>query len=405
MTAVDAQTYWMSAKIPSDQFLLYAFDGVTDADAAIGDLLRRARACPDLSQRVVDDRWWAYPRWVQVSPREEQFRVCESDLDWPDCLDAVAGLAEGQLDARESTWRAHVFSSVAGVPNAAGLATVLVLQVAHALADGSRAAQLAAWLLGRSEPVPAIPERRRGPLVLRGFTAARAHRQLVRDIETGALPAAPDPQPPLPTNASPAGRPRLRTLVLPRRALADGHTVTVGALLVIGEALAQQLGEPAGLAAEVPLRKPGIRYARNHFRNVSIGLRPDLPRAERAEALRAQLSAARRRAEHPAARAESDALAAAPAALLRWGVRQFDATVRAPAVTGHTVVSSVNRGDRDLSLGGAAVLLTAGYPALSPMMSLTHGVHGIGDAVALSVHAGSDFDIDGYLGRLASRLA
>lgn len=27
MAAVDAQFYWMSAKVPNDQFLLYAFDG------------------------------------------------------------------------------------------------------------------------------------------------------------------------------------------------------------------------------------------------------------------------------------------------------------------------------------------------------------------------------------------
>ena len=27
LAAVDAQTYWMSAKIPNDQFLLYGFEG------------------------------------------------------------------------------------------------------------------------------------------------------------------------------------------------------------------------------------------------------------------------------------------------------------------------------------------------------------------------------------------
>lgn len=404
MAAVDAQTYWMSAKIPSDEFLLYAFDGVVDTDAATAELLRRARACPDLSQRVADDRCWAYPRWAPAALRADQVRVREAGLDWAGCLDAVAGLTSDQLDARESAWRADVFAPVSGAPSAAGPATVLVLQVAHALADGSRAAQLAAWLLGRPAPVPAIAERRRGSLLLRSMVAARAHRQLVRDLDAGALPPPPEPRSLLATNAAPSGRSRLRTLVVPRHALNRGHTVTVGALLAVGDALAQQLGEAAGLSAEVPLRKPGIRHARNHFRNVSIALRPELPRSERAELLAAQLSAARRRAEHPAARAEADALAAVPAPLLRWGVRQFDATVRALAVSGHTVVSSVDRGDKDLRFSGAPVLLTAGYPALSPMMSLTHGVHGIGDTIALSVHAGGDFDIDGYLARLATRL-
>jgi hypothetical protein len=56
-------------------------------------------------------------------------------------------------------------------------------------------------------------------------------------------------------------------------------------------------------------------------------------------------------------------------------------------VAGNTVVSSVNRGAADLRFGDAPVALTAGYPALSPAMGLTHGVHGIGDTVAISVHA------------------
>jgi hypothetical protein len=69
------------------------------------------------------------------------------------------------------------------------------------------------------------------------------------------------------------------------------------------------------------------------------------------------------------------------------------------------VVSSVNRGPADLSFGGCPVVLTAGYPALSPMMSLTHGVHGIGDVLAISVHADPvNIDVDDYLQRLRSAL-
>ena len=51
------------------------------------------------------------------------------------------------------------------------------------------------------------------------------------------------------------------------------------------------------------------------------------------------------------------------------------------------------------------MLLTAGYPALSPMMGLTHGVHGIGDTVAVSVHTtDAVLDLDDYLGRLSAAL-
>jgi hypothetical protein len=106
-------------------------------------------------------------------------------------------------------------------------------------------------------------------------------------------------------------------------------------------------------------------------------------------------------------RADSRAFAAVPAPLLRWGVAQFDPDVRSPTATGNTVVSSVDRGAADLAFGEAPVVVTAGYPALSPMMGLTHGVHGIGDTVAVSVHAAESAigDVDGYVQRLDAALS
>lgn len=54
------------------------------------------------------------------------------------------------------------------------------------------------------------------------------------------------------------------------------------------------------------------------------------------------------------------------------------------------------------------MLLTASYPALSPMMGLTHGVHGLGDTVALSVHAADSVlaasELDDYVARLRHAL-
>jgi len=74
---------------------------------------------------------------------------------------------------------------------------------------------------------------------------------------------------------------------------------------------------------------------------------------------------------------------------------------------GNTVVSSVNRGPADLTFGGRPVVMTAGYPALSPMMGLTHGVHGIGDTIAISVHTAESAlaDIGEYVDRLSAALA
>ena len=113
------------------------------------------------------------------------------------------------------------------------------------------------------------------------------------------------------------------------------------------------------------------------------------------------------RAEHPAFAAGDRSLAAVPALLLRWGIKQFDADTRSPVVIGNTVVSSVNRGPADLTFSGRPVVLTAGYPALSPMMGLTHGVHGIGDTIAISVHAAESAvdNVDEYVDRLHAALS
>ncbi|MCV7088603.1 WSD1 family O-acyltransferase, partial [Mycobacterium interjectum] len=198
----------------------------------------------------------------------------------------------------------------------------------------------------------------------------------------------------------------VRTLVR-RRSQLRGPTITVGVLAAVSTALSTLLGEGSDtLGAEVPMAKPGVPRAHNHFGNVVVGLYPQLGPAARVERIAADLANGRRRFEHPATPAADRAFAAVPAALLRWGVAQFDPSVRPTQVAGNTVVSSVNRGAADLSFGGARVVLTAGYPALSPAMGLTHGVHGIGDTIAISVHAAASAipDTDAYLRLLDAAL-
>jgi hypothetical protein len=402
MAAVDAQFYWMSAKIPNDQFLLYVFAGVpTHFDDAVDEVLSRARACPDLAMRAEDGCALTYPAWV---PAFEHVGVVSHELaepNWRGCLQAVAGLADEQLDIGHSPWRLHLFTGVHDLPGGDGPGTVAVLQVAHALADGARASALAAWIFGRTTPVPPVPLSPRGCLPWRALDAARAHRRLTRDTRAGLLPSPTGPRPVLATNTRPAGVRVLRTLVR-RRAQLPGPTVTVAVLAAVSTALADFLGGPRSLGAEVPMAKPGVRLAHNHFRNVAVGLYPELGPSARAERIATDLADGRRRGQHPAARAADRAFAAVPAPLLRWGVGQFDPEARPQRVGGNTVVSSVHRGAVDLHFGGAPVLLTAGYPALSPAMGLTHGVHGIGDTVAISVHADASAigDIEGYLHRL-----
>jgi hypothetical protein len=115
--------------------------------------------------------------------------------------------------------------------------------------------------------------------------------------------------------------------------------------------------------------------------------------------------AVHRRYAHPALFAGEAAFDAIPAIVRRFGVWRLRADEGAMTVPANTVVSSVDRGAADLSFGGCPVILTASYPSLLPTMGLTHGVHRIGDTVAVSVHTTeSVLDVDAYLDRLKHAL-
>ncbi len=405
MAAVDAQFYWTSAKVPSDEFLLYAFDGApADLEQAIEQVCRRARACPALTMRVEDGNALTYPRWVPAAVGSENV-VCHdlADQSWDGCLAALVGLGGDQLDLRRMAWRLHVFTPVLGIPGVGGPGAVAVLQLAHALADGVRATAMAAWLFGRAVPVPEVKPPRVGFLPWRSIDAARTHRRLVRDTRAGLLTPGVGLRPPLSINDGTGGTRSMRSLVRQRSEL-RGTTVTIAVLAAVSEALPRLLGDAAdSLAAEVPMAKFGVAQGNNHFGNITVGLYPDLGREVRIERIAADLANGRRRFEHPATASADRAFASVPAPLLRWGISKFDPDARPAQVAGNTVVSSIYTGAADLSFGNAGVVLAAVHANLSPLMGLTHGVHGIGETVAIIIYAAEsaftdlDADIDDYV--------
>jgi hypothetical protein len=414
LTAVDAQTYWMSAKIPNDTVLLYGFSGVpADVNAAIEEIASRARGCPALTVRIQDDGRLTYPAWVHCEVDRSLFVVHDTKgLSFQRCVDQASAMTAQRLDARVAAWRMHVFTDVREVPGASGPGTVAVLQISHALGGGGRTSGPAAIMFGRRDGVvPGIDVEPSGllDLPIAGFRAARAHRQLVADTDAGRVPPPADPRPVLRTNGRPTGPRYLRTVVR-RRSDLCGPTVTVAALSAVSVALAERLrrlGEDSSLlGAEVPMAKPPPRLAYNHFGNVGVGLYPELAAAERVERIAADLDARRRRAAHPAMRMADLAFSATPAPLLRWGMDRFDPDVRVPMVTGNTVVSSVNCGAKDFGFGDAPVTVACAFPGLSPMMGLTHAVCGVGDTIAVSVHATESAigDVDAYVERLEAAL-
>lgn len=393
----DAQTYWMSAKIPNDQFLLYCFD--TDASAASvrDELIQNAQAIADLQIRISEVPFsLGYPRMKPMRIRGGHVRDRGRETSWPECLAEISSSFDRQLDQSETPWCIHLFAAVDDAPRCTGPALVAVLQISHALGDGRIASHIARRLFGdHRERMPTVLGRGRfGPreFVRRSKRAHELDRILTSDTESGAVPAQAPGRPLTRVNVAPSGTTSVRCVVRESSELtAPGISVTVGATTAISVALArylERLGDsvPASLGAEVTMSKTGTRQARNHFRNSGVDLFPVIENlAERAERIAASLADRRARAEHPAMEAQSLATEMVPAVLLHWGIRQFDATAVPDAVTGNTVVSSVARGDDNLFLGGGRVRFTAGFPALSPVMGLTHGVHGIGDAVTLSV--------------------
>src|SRR4051794_17925021 len=80
LTAVDAQTYWLSAKMPNDLLLMYGFDGTpTDLDVAIEKIRCRADGCGELRLRVRDGHALTYPEWASVDVDARQFTVHHLD--------------------------------------------------------------------------------------------------------------------------------------------------------------------------------------------------------------------------------------------------------------------------------------------------------------------------------------
>lgn len=419
MSPRDALMYWLSAKIPNDQFLLYGFDtGQDDPNALREWVLRRAHDVDDLRLVVRDVPWDIdYPVWAPREVGDDQVVVHElPERVWEKCRDATAELLATGVDVRVSPWTLHLFPGVRGAPNAASETTLIaVLQVSHALADGQRAARIARALFGSqpprlSGPLPTPPPPpilavrgllrmpgQIGRLVAASVRAYRAYRASETLTQQGALPPKQEGRELTDLNADPNGRHGIRLRAIPLSDLkCESATVTVVALTAISVALPRYLESrgsvvPECLGAEVTVAEPGKARSRNHFRNVSVDLFPDeRDLARRTNRIANALDERRTRAEHPTITSQGDAMAVTPAPMIRAGVRRYSPSEVPETVAGNTVLTSVNRGPADLRFGAGDVLFTAGFPALSPVMGVTHGVYGIGDTVTISVHFSPD---------------
>ncbi|MBY6366817.1 WS/DGAT domain-containing protein [Rhodococcoides corynebacterioides] len=205
------------------------------------------------------------------------------------------------------------------------------------------------------------------------------------------MPVPPTRHPVSFASVAPAADRAARVLVLPvDRLRAPGRTVTVSALTAVSlamERVARERHSATGtMAAHVTVALPDdVRWgARNRFLPAMVDLAVGVPDvAERAARIAASLEAGRRRARHPTILRRYETGNSVP----RPVMRAVGPAPRPPtdSVLAHTSFSSVHRGPADLCLGGAPVLFTAGFPALSLASSLSHGVYTIGDTATISV--------------------
>ncbi|MEE2034878.1 WS/DGAT domain-containing protein [Rhodococcus sp. CC-R104] len=331
---------------------------------------------------------------------------------WSGLQSALGSLVSTSIDPRVSPWQLHVFRGVRGAPRCDRDALVVVLQVSHAFADGRRASALARALFGLGDPpftnAPEPPPRppamlarallglpvRIVRLIAQGRRAAAANRALEQATTAGQVPAPAAGRPLVGLNVDPGAERVVRMVVCPAEEFRAGdHTVTVVALTAVSVALSRLLavrGEnvPDALGAEVTVAGDASGTARNNYRNAGVELfvtEPDL--RVRAERIAGELARRRARLSSPLLAQRDSANDFVPAPLLRFGVDRYSLDAIPETVTGNTVVSSVNRGPADLALAGGPVVFSAGFPGLSPVMSLTHGVYGLGDTVTIGVTA------------------
>lgn len=423
LTPSDAQMYWLAERIHSDQFLLYCFAGDVDTDAVRAAVRRRVAEVGELRCRIREvPKNLDYPYW---EPREySDDLVVEHVLTnhtWAEVQERLGSLVATSIDARTSPWRVHVFAGVRDAPRCDGTAVVVVFHVSHAFADGARATALVRALFGTEGP-PRSPAPdavsmsmmlirslrfpvRFARLVAAGRRAAAADRALTEATAAGEIPEPAAGRPLVGINTAPGDERAVRMVVCPAEELrGTGVTVTVAALTAISVALPRFLelrGEtvPDRLGAEVTIAVDATGESRNNYRNAGIDLfvtEPDL--SARAALIADDIADRRARLSSPILMQRDSANAFVPAPLLKFGIDRYSLGEVPETVTGNTVVSSVNRGRADLELDGAPVMFSAGFPGLSPVMALTHGVYGLGDTVTIGINSSPRAvpDIDEY---------
>ncbi|KQU55213.1 hypothetical protein ASG84_22505 [Rhodococcus sp. Leaf278] len=407
-----------------DQYTVIVFDSGDSDPPSFDDVAahidHRARRVPRLGIRICEaPGQWEFPRWVR-DPHPVRDHLVDHDLsNGRHTLDSfLAELSSVPVDATDRAWKIHVGRGLSEVDGARGAATVVVVQISHALSDGSVGTHIARGLFGRdditghttlTDPVASRARPRYDAVkaaVLLPFRWARSQIPMVR-AQRKYLAAVRDgelvthaPVEGVTFNAHPDETRVVHLMQFPKSHWTGGSaTVTVTALTAVGAALAEYFaahGEPDrdDLRALVPTALPAsVPWpAVNRTLPAAVELHPQLADVtRRAKAVGESLALQR---VHVTDHRHLDATRSAevyPAALVlgfgRHGRRAAPRTGTPDRVNTHTVVTSINRTNLELMLGSARALSCAGMAALGPGCSVSHAVYGYGDLITVCVTA------------------
>lgn len=417
LSVADAQMLWLRKYRNNDQFLLYCFAGevVPTVDKLREVLQKNIGDNSQLKVSLVDDpTGWQFPHWETNSHEFDELIIFHSSqsFQWPDVLTTIIELRASAVPVEKTAWLLHIFPDVRNVPevgsdeNADSPKTIVVLQISHALVDGRGAAQIARAILSGeildcSVTLPARTKWPRlrypialGSLFIAGMKEVHAKNVLAKATSGGELSAPPKKFPVYSINTHRNIAEEIFCLSFKSAELKTSTiSVTVFILTAISVALPKYLaavGEvPKRLGAEVPVGGDhGIfqSVSGNNYRSIGIDLRLDIADlASRAEAISLGLKNGRRRIFHRLFENTLIVQQQLPAKILRTTIANQDFTQIPPEMSGNTVVSSVFRGPANWKFAGMPVQFTAGFPALSSSMQLTHGVNGLGERITISV--------------------
>ncbi|WP_151531985.1 hypothetical protein [Rhodococcus erythropolis] len=403
--------------------LVFDIDGESPSFDTIRDQIRRNIERMDaLPVRLAHDRLKAgFPYRVRSHRRSDSAIVeLRSSTTWEEALTELSDLAGCKVDPFTQCVKVHVFRNVESSPTVSGTATLVALQVNHAIVDGRGAARILQELLDgggsssvRARPLDRDPSWMHTAMAVVGVPGRLARTywrlfRLPREAAHDSRDNRPEQSSHSRTGDGPSG---IDTVMFDRQDLTPLEmTVTETALTAVAFAL--PLIEGRSYRGEVPIAAPPGLNPRtvNNLVNVVVEL-PDSTGTPSAAAFRIRelLTAEIETARNIAARARLSVIDGAPAFVVRaiaknaaseHNTSSRDAVDRFKLTSYQAPVSGAH-------VGGTPPSFAMSIPTLGPSEALTVTFVGFGDVVTTTIAArpGPIDDLPAFLDRLVAAVA